>query len=80
MAYHGALTTRRVEVRQEHETFIPHVIAVTRGSTVALPHLPAGDYTLVGWHERVGERIASVRVERGRAVRVDLSLPVEDAR
>jgi hypothetical protein len=43
-----------------------------------LPNLPPGSYTVVGWHERVGERIATVVVEPGKAVSVDLSLPVEE--
>lgn len=146
------LTIRRSEVRQENETFLPHVLAVTRGSTVDfpnndpffhnvfslsgaanfnlgryprgqtrsqtfqkpgivkvfcqihshmsatilifdhpyfavpemggmfnLPDLPPGEYTIVGWHERVGERTATVRVQAGRATSVNLSLPVEDA-
>ena len=40
--------------------------------------LPAGQYTIIGWHERVGERSASVRVDAGRAATVDLTVPVED--
>ena len=43
-----------------------------------LKNVPPGEYTLVGWHERVGERRSLVRVERGKATTVDLSLPVED--
>ena len=151
--YRGPLPPMRAELRQEHETFLPHVLAITRGSTVdfpnqdpifhnvfslssaatfdlrrypqgqirsqqfskagivkvychihshmsativvlphpyftipqqngsyELPNLPVGDYTLVGWHERVGERLTRVRVERGRTASVDLSLPVEDLR
>jgi plastocyanin len=151
VAFRGTLPARTLEMEQEHETFIPHVLALTRGSSVDFPNgdpiyhnvfslssgssfnlgrypkgesrgrafakagivkvycqihshmsatirvfdhpfftipeldgtftlrnLPAGDYTLVGWHERVGERATSVRVERGRTVTVDLSLPVED--
>jgi hypothetical protein len=35
-------------------------------------------YTIVGWHERVGERSASVRVDTGRVAAVDLTVPVED--
>ena len=139
------------ELRQEHETFLPHVLAITTGSTVAFPNddpifhnvfslssaasfdlrrypkgqsrsqifpkagvvkvycnihshmsatilvmdnpyftipardgtfelanVPPGQYTLVGWHERVGERRAAVRVERGKITSVDLSLPVEE--
>ena len=138
---------------QEHETFVPHVVAITRGSIVEFPNedpifhnvfslssaaafdlrryprgqsrsqlfakpgivkvychihshmsatilvldqpyftvpavdgsfeladVPPGEYTVVGWHERVGERLARVRVERGRTATVDLSLPVEESR
>lgn len=43
-----------------------------------LPNVPAGDYVLVDWHERVGERTATVHVERGKSTAVSLSLPVED--
>lgn len=151
VAFHGALPPAKAELRQEHETFLPHVLAITRGSTVdfpnddpifhnvfslssaasfdlrrypkgqsrsqpfpkagivkvycnihshmsatilvmdnpyftipnldgsfELPNVPPGQYTLVGWHERVGERRTAVRVERGKAATVDLSLPVED--
>lgn len=151
VAFRGALAATHADLRQEHETFLPHVLAVTRGSTVAfpnddpifhnvfslssaatfdlrryprgqsrsrqfskagivkvycnihshmsatilvmdnpyfaipnldggfeLPGIPPGEYTVIGWHERVGERSASVRVERGKAATVNLSLPVED--
>jgi hypothetical protein len=137
-------------LRQEHETFVPHVVAITRGSIVEFPNedpifhnvfslssaasfdlrryphgqsrtqqfpkagivkvychihsqmsatilvldhpyfrtpgadgtfglanLPTGEYTVVGWHERVGERRVHVRVERGRTATVELSLPVQ---
>jgi plastocyanin len=150
-ALRGALPVTRAELRQEHETFLPHVLAITRGSTVdfpngdpifhnvfslssaatfdlrryprgqsrsqtfpkagivkvycnihshmsatilvmdnpyftipaldgtfELPNLAPGEYTLIGWHERVGERRSAVRVERGRTTTIDLSLPVED--
>jgi len=46
--------------------------------TFELPDVPAGEYTIVGWHERVGERTAKIRVEPGRSASIDLSLPVED--
>ena len=48
--------------------------------TFELPNLPSGDYVVVGWHERVGERAASVHVEHGKTTSVTLSLPVEDTR
>jgi plastocyanin len=149
--YSGALAPTHAEIRQEHETFLPHVLAVTRGSTVdfpnddpffhdvfslssaatfdlghyppgqsrsqkltkpglvkiychihsqmsatilvldhpyfaipnldgtfTLPNIPAGHYTIVGWHERIGERTANVDVEPGKAAQVSLSLPVEE--
>ncbi|HET6958152.1 MAG TPA: hypothetical protein VFI56_16265 [Vicinamibacterales bacterium] len=149
----GALPVTRSELRQGHETFLPHVLAITRGSTVdfpnddpifhnvfslssaatfdlrryplgqsrsqtfakagivkvycnihshmsatilvmdnpyftipaldgtfELPNVPPGEYTLIGWHDRVGERRSTVRVERGKTATIDLSLPVEDPR
>jgi plastocyanin len=149
--FRSELPAKKVELLQEHESFVPHVLAVTRGSTIDFPNgdpiyhnvfslsgagtfdlgrypqgqsrsqrmnkagivkvfchihsqmsatilvfdhpyftipqengtfelanVPPGSYTVVGWHERVGERTATIRVERGRATTVDLSLPVED--
>ena len=149
--FHGTLPVTRAELHQQNETFVPHVLAITRGSSVDFPNddpffhnvfslssaasfnlgryprgqsrtetfmkaglvkvycdihshmsasilvldhpyfaipgtdgnyeirnVPAGQYTVVGWHERVGERTASVRVEAGRATTLDLTVPVED--
>ena len=149
--FRGVLPVSRVELHQENETFVPHVLALTKGSTVdfpnddpffhnvfslssaaafnlgryprgksqqwkftkpglvkvfcdihshmsasilvldhpyftipgtdgnyEIPNVPAGQYTIIGWHERVGERAGTVRVEAGRAASVDLTVPVED--
>ena len=151
VAFHGTLPAATAEMRQEHETFVPHVLAITKGSTVSfpnadpifhnvfslsraatfdlgrypegharsekfpnaglvklycrihsqmsaailvldhpyfatpnddgtfrLPDVPPGAYTIVGWHERVGERSVSIRVEPGMVTDVELTLPVED--
>jgi len=151
VAFRGALPLTKAELRQTHETFVPHVLAITRGSTVEfpnddpifhnvfslssaatfdlrrypkgqsrsqqfpkagivkvycnihshmsatilvldnpyfvipsldgnfdLPNVPPGQYALVGWHERVGERRVDVKVERGKTTTVDIALPVED--
>jgi len=43
-----------------------------------IPNVPAGTYTVVGWHERIGERTASVQVRPGATASIELSLPVED--
>jgi plastocyanin len=151
VAFRGALPVTTVDVRQENETFVPHVVAIARGSMVSFPNVdpifhnvfslsrgatfdlgrypkgqnrsqkftkpglikvycrihsqmsatilvldhpffevpsddgnfslanvPVGQYTLVGWHERIGERTVSLRVEPGKTVNVELTLPVED--
>lgn len=148
----GALPTTTAQIRQEHETFSPRVVAITRGSTVDFPNfdpyfhnvfslsgtavfdlgryqtgqsrsrqftktgvvkvychihsqmsatilvldhpyfatpdesgnftlrdVPPGTYTLVGWHERVGEQVAEISVSPGQATDADLWLPVEDS-
>ena len=40
--------------------------------------MPAGQYTIVGWHERVGERTEPIRVEAGKVTNIELIVPVED--
>jgi plastocyanin len=149
--YRGALPAERHLIRQENETFLPSVLAITRGSTVdflnadpifhnvfslssaltfdlgrypqgksrtprafgraglvkvychihshmsasilVLDHpyfatpgpdgsyvvsdVPAGHYTIAGWHERVGERRVPIQVHPGEVTTVDLALPVE---
>jgi hypothetical protein len=44
-----------------------------------LPQVPEGRYTIVGWHERVGEQASIVQVEAGGTASVELSLPLGDA-
>src|SRR5215470_10320058 len=43
-----------------------------------IPNVPPGTYTIVGWHERIGERASSVSVKPGGSSSIDISLPVED--
>jgi plastocyanin len=151
-AHRGPLTTGRTEIRQEHETFVPRTVAITRGSTVdfpngdpffhsvfslsraanfnlgrfergqsrgreftkagtvkvycdihshmsatilvfdhpyftipaldgsfELPAVPPGKYTLVGWHERVGEHSEPIRIEAGQTTSIEMNVPVVDA-
>ena len=56
----------------------PYFAIPQADGTFELPNVPPGQYTVVGWHERVGERRVPVRVERGQTATVELSLPVED--
>jgi hypothetical protein len=41
-----------------------------------LDDVPAGSYQISAWHERIGESVEAVRVEAGRAARVEFALPV----
>jgi hypothetical protein len=56
----------------------PYFTIPQADGTFDLPAVPTGEYTVVAWHERVGERRAAVRVERGKAATVELSLPVDN--
>ncbi len=58
----------------------PYYTVPDLDGTFALPGVPPGTYTIVGWHERVGERTRTVEVPRGRTASIDLTLPVEDGR
>ncbi len=45
--------------------------------TFSLHDVPAGEYRISAWHERIGESPKMIRVEPGATVRVEFSLPVE---
>jgi len=150
-AYAGALPAMRRQIRQEHESFVPRVVAITRGSTIdfpngdpffhnvfslsgagtfdlgrypngqsrarqftrpglvkvychihsqmsatilvldhpyfatpgddgafVLPAVPAGQYVLVAWHERVGEQKTRVTVQPGQTTALEIGLPVTE--
>jgi hypothetical protein len=40
--------------------------------------VPAGQYTLTAWHERIGESARRISVEPGRIAHAEFLLPVED--
>ena len=152
LSYQGPLPVTRAELKQQDETFMPHVVAVTKGSFVDFPNadpfyhnvfslsgaaafdlgrypegqsrtqrfnkagivrvychihshmsasivvldnpyfvipdndgsyeiknVPPGQYTLIGWHERIGERATPVKVDAGAATTMNVSLPVGEA-
>jgi hypothetical protein len=56
----------------------PYFTAPETDGRFDVPNLPPGDYTLVGWHERVGERTMPLRVQAGQTTSIDLKLPVEE--
>ena len=56
----------------EHQWFtIP-----TEAGSFTLPPVPAGEYTLVAWHERIGEQRQRIRVSAGATTRAAFTLPV----
>jgi plastocyanin len=144
-----ALPPMRASIKQQNETFAPHVVAITAGSTVDFPNgdpffhdvfslsrsgsfdlgsypqgkskserftrpglikvychlhshmtasimvfdhpffavpaadgsftiedVPAGDYTVTAWHERIGDSSRQITVENGRAAGLQFSLPI----
>ena len=56
----------------------PYFVVPELDGAFTLDGVPTGRYTLVGWHERVGERTSPVEIAAGARVSVDLALPVED--
>jgi plastocyanin len=45
----------------------------------AIDSLPAGDYVIVGWHERIKAVSRTVRVVSGQTTRVDFNIPLSSA-
>ena len=45
----------------------------------AIDSLPAGDYVIVGWHERIKAVSRTVRIVSGQTTRVDFNIPLSSA-
>lgn len=58
----------------------PYFAIPSLDGTFELADVAPGTYTIVGWHERVGERTGTVDVRAGKSAAIVLSLPVEDAK
>ena len=57
----------------------PYFTTPALDGSFTLPQVPEGRYTIVGWHERVGEQTSTIQIEAGRTASVELSLPLNDA-
>lgn len=55
----------------------PYFTAPAGDGSFSLTEIPAGEYRLSAWHERIGESPKTVRVEPGATVRIEFSLPME---
>jgi plastocyanin len=57
----------------------PYFTTPDLDGSFTLPQVPEGRYTIVGWHERVGEQTSTIQIEAGGTASVELSLPLNDA-
>ncbi len=56
----------------------PYFAVPRLDGSFSLANVPPGKYTIVGWHERVGERSSTIEIEPRGTASVELSLPVEE--
>jgi plastocyanin len=56
----------------------PYFTSPDSGGNFSIPDVPAGDYEVVAWHERVGEVTLTTSVGAGRASTLSFSLPLTD--
>jgi len=55
----------------------PWFAQVGEDGTFVIDRLPAGAYTLTGWHERAGNTDRPVTIEPGATTRIELLVPIE---
>jgi plastocyanin len=54
---------------------VPHVAVSDARGRFAIAGVPAGTFTAIAWHERLGERIGTVKVPADGPARLDLVYP-----
>jgi plastocyanin len=54
----------------------PFFAVPTRAGRYAIEDVPPGDYTVVGWHERIHPVQRTVHVVAGQTARVDFNIPI----
>lgn len=57
----------------------PYFTIPADGGRYAIENVPAGEYTVVGWHERVKPITRTVRVVAGETTRLDFNIPIPPA-
>ncbi len=57
----------------------PYFTIPSADGDFAIPDVPAGDYDIVAWHERVGEVTLHATISAGRPATLTFSLPLTDA-
>jgi plastocyanin len=58
----------------------PYFVTPDADGRYRIREVPPGHYTLIGWHERVGEQQTPIVVSAGQTTTLDVSLPVGDVR
>jgi plastocyanin len=54
----------------------PHFAAPSSAGRYVIDDVPPGEYTVVGWHERIKPVARTVRVVAGRTSRLDFNIPL----
>ena len=54
----------------------PHFAQPARTGRYAIEDVPPGEYTVVGWHERIRPVTRTVRVVAGQTARLDFNIPL----
>ncbi len=57
----------------------PYFAAPDAAGRYVIPNLPAGDYTVVAWHERIRPIPHRMHLEPGQAVQLDFTIPLPAA-
>jgi plastocyanin len=57
----------------------PHFASPDADGRYTIPRLPAGDYTLVAWHERIRPITHRLHLEPGQVAHVDFTIPLPAA-
>jgi len=56
----------------------PYTIVTGKDGSYELPEIPAGKYKIEFWHETLGKLIQEIKIERGKATKLEIVYPVKE--
>ena len=56
----------------------PHFTTPASTGRYSLENIPPGDYTVIGWHERIAPVMRTIHVTAGETARADFTIPLPD--